>query len=61
MSSTVKAEAEKLVHNLPEQASWDDLMYEIHVRQKIEQGLRAADSGRVIPHDEVRKRFATNQ
>lgn len=58
MSHSVKAEAEELVRSLPDEASWDDVMYEIYVRQKIEQGMRAAEDGRVIPHDEVRKRFA---
>ncbi len=58
MSNTVKSEAEQLVRDLPEQASWDDLMYEIYVRQKVEQGLRAANEGRVLAHDEVKKQFA---
>lgn len=61
MLRTVKTEAEQLVRDLPEQASWDDLMYEIHVRQMIEQGLRAADAGHVVPHEEVRRRFAIGQ
>ena len=61
MSHSVKREAEQLVRDLPEQASWDDLMYEIYVRQKIEQGLRAADAGHVVPHEEVRRRFAIGQ
>ena len=58
MSHSVKNEAEQLVRDLPEQASWDDLMYEIYVRQKIEQGLHAANEGRVIPHDEIKRRFS---
>jgi hypothetical protein len=28
-----------LVRELPESASWDDLLYEMLVRQKIESGL----------------------
>lgn len=32
-------------------------MYEIYVRKKIEQGIRAADKGNVISHEEVKKRF----
>ena len=48
----------KRVEQLPEHASWDDLMYEIYVRQAIERGIADADAGRVIPHDEVLARFA---
>lgn len=57
MKVHVKEEAEKLVKALPEGASWDDLMYEIYVRQKIEDGIKAADEGRVLSHEEVRRRF----
>ncbi len=54
----IKREALRLVEQLPEHASWDDLMYEIYVRQAIERGIADADAGRVIPHDEVLARFA---
>ena len=54
----IKEEAKKLVEALPEQASWDDLMYEIYVRQKIEDGIKAADEGRVLSHEEIKKRFS---
>jgi predicted transcriptional regulator len=58
MGNTIKPDAAQLVRDLPEQASWDDLMYEIYVRQQIEAGLRAADEGRVVSHEEVKRRFA---
>jgi predicted transcriptional regulator len=61
MSNSVKRDAEQLVRDLPEQASWDDLMYEIYVRQKIEEGLQAADTGRVLTHEEVKRRFARDR
>jgi len=56
-TATVKDEAKKVLERLPEEASWDDLMYEIYVRKKIAMGLKAAESGRVIPHEEVRRRL----
>jgi predicted transcriptional regulator len=55
--SIVKEEARKLNENLPEDATWDDLMYEPYVRQKIEARLRAADEGRVVSHEQVKQRF----
>jgi predicted transcriptional regulator len=57
MATNVREEAEKLVRELPDDATWDDLMYRIYVRQQIEEGLRAAEEGRVISHDEVRRQF----
>lgn len=61
MTEPVKQQAEKLVRELPEQAGWDDLMYEIYGCQKIEQGLAAAATGRVLTHEEVKRRFAVDQ
>ena len=57
MKPHIKEEAEKLVKGLPDSASWDDLMYEIYVRQKIDEGVEAADEGRIMSHEEVRRRF----
>ena len=55
--ATVKEEARKLLERLPDEASWDDLMYEIYVRKKIAAGLAAAEAGRLVPQDEVRRRL----
>ena len=56
-TSNVKKEAKRLVNDLPEDASWDDLMYRIYVRQRIESGLRDVEAGRVVDVKEVRARF----
>ena len=50
-------EAKKLLDNLPDQASWDDIVYEMYVKKKIDEGLKAADEGKLISHEEVKKRF----
>lgn len=55
--ATVKEEARQVIERLPEHATWDDLIYELYVRQKIAAGIKAADEGRVIPHEEVRKKL----
>lgn len=55
--SSVKDAARAIVDKLPEQATWDDLMYELYVRQKIEAGLKAADEGRTVPHEEIKARL----
>ena len=56
-TQNVKEEARKLVDNLPEDVTWDDLMYQIYVRQTIEAGLADSEAGRVIDVEDVRKRF----
>mgnify|MGYP001592067073 CR=1 FL=1 len=54
---TTKKQALEMIKKLPERATWDDIMYEIYVRKKIAAGIQAADEGRVVPHEEVKKRF----
>jgi predicted transcriptional regulator len=54
---TAKKQALEMVKKLPDKARWDDIMYEIYVRKKIAAGIHAADEGRVVPHETVRKRF----
>lgn len=56
-TENVKQEARKLLNNLPEDATWDDLMYRIYVHQAIEAGLKDSDAGHKIDVKEVRKRF----
>lgn len=56
--SVVKEKAIKLIKNLPDDSSWDDIIYEIYVKKKIEIGLKASEEGKTLSHDEVKKRFA---
>ena len=53
----IKKEAQKLVENLADDATWDDLMYQIYVRQAIEAGIEDSKAGRAIDVKEVRARF----
>lgn len=52
-SPNIKPDAQRLVENLPDSATWDDLAYEVYVRQAIERGLADAEAGRVVAHDEA--------
>jgi len=54
---TIKEEARKIIDKLPDQATWDDIMYEFYVKKKLEVALKAAEEGRVVPHEEVKKKF----
>jgi predicted transcriptional regulator len=55
--STVKDEVRRLAEQLPDSATWDEVMYELYVRQKIADGELAIAQGRTLPHEEVKKRF----
>jgi len=55
--NTIKEKARSLIDKLPEDSTWDDLMYEIYVRQAIESGLNDSETGKVISVDKVRAKF----
>jgi hypothetical protein len=54
---SIEEEAHRLIDKLPENSTWDDLMYEIYVRQAVEAGLADSEVDRVISVEDVRKQF----
>ena len=58
IAANVKQSARQLVEKLPDNASWDDLMYEIYVRQAIEAGIKDSDAGRTQEVKAVRTRLS---
>jgi hypothetical protein len=56
-AATVREEAHRLVDQLPDDATWEDLLYQIYVRQSIEAGLADCRAGRLVPVEEVRRRL----
>ena len=55
--ATPKQAAKALIEHLPDQVSWNDIMYELYVKQKIEAGMQAVADGRTVPHEEVKRRL----
>jgi hypothetical protein len=53
--TSIKSEARKLVERLADNATWEDLAYEIYVRQCIEAGREDARAGRVFSAVEARR------
>lgn len=56
-TNNIKKEAYHLLEKLPDNATWDDLMYEIYVRQTVEAGIEDSKAGRTIDVKEVRAKF----
>ena len=57
MPGSVKEEARKLIERLPDQATWDDVEYEIYVRRAVAAGLADSDANRTETVAEIRKSF----
>lgn len=60
VSVNIKHEAHILVDLLAENASWDDLMREVYVRQTIESGLADSEAGRVTSVYDLREKYGLN-
>ena len=55
--SAVKSAARETLDSLPEDTTWDEVIYRLYVRQKIEAGLADAEAGNLISTDEVWRRL----
>jgi hypothetical protein len=58
---SIKEEARRLVDQLPENSTWDDLMHEIYVRQAIERGLADSEARRTTSVEDVREKFGLSK
>jgi predicted transcriptional regulator len=52
-----KTTARAVIDSLPDSATWDDVMYELYVREAIDDGLADVQAGRSTPQAEVRTRL----
>jgi hypothetical protein len=58
MSAVVRKEdAHRLVDQLPPDATWDDLMREIYVREAIDRGLGDSNAGKTKDVGAIRRKF----
>lgn len=54
---TVKQIIHDVVDHLPEQATFDDAMYAIYVRQKLERSLEAAEQRKITTQEEMERQY----
>jgi hypothetical protein len=52
-----KPDAYKLIDRLPDDATWDDLIHELYVREVIEQGLKDSETGKTKDVAEIRRKY----
>jgi len=43
----------EILQTLPDDCSLEDVQYELYVRQKVAKGEKAADEGKLVPHEKV--------
>jgi predicted transcriptional regulator len=54
----IKQQVIKLIQNLPDEVSLDDIMAELYFKLQVDAGLKELDEGKGISHEEVEKRMS---
>jgi len=55
---TTKDAVIEMIKQLPNEATVSDIMAELYVRQKVDQGLEQLDAGDGVDNEDVKKRLA---
>lgn len=50
---TAKQAVLELVTKLPDDSSWDDILYRLALRERVEESLAAAERGEIYTHEQV--------
>ena len=53
MAISDKEAALRLIEQLPDDATLDDIMYAVYVRKQIERGLRDVEAGNTVSNEDV--------
>lgn len=56
-AQTLREQVHVIADQLPPEATWDDVRYQIELRASIERGLADVRAGRVIAVEELMKEF----
>ena len=55
---TAKQEVQKILEQIPDNATFEDIQYHIYVREKIEKGLQDVEEKRFLSQQEVEDRMS---
>jgi len=56
--STAKEEVRKILELIPDDSSFEDILYHIYVREKIERGLKDIEEGHILDQEEIERRMS---
>ena len=55
---TTKEAVLEMIQRMPEDVSVPDIIAELYLRQKVDEGLRQLDAGEGVPHEEAKRRLS---
>jgi predicted transcriptional regulator len=61
MTLAIKQRAHELIEALPDDATWQDLLYALELRGDVEAGLADAKAGRVAETAELRRDYGLSR
>jgi hypothetical protein len=56
-NANIKQQAHELIDQLPDNATWRDVVYEMVVRREVELGLSDSEANHTTPAEDVLKEF----
>jgi hypothetical protein len=57
MLLTAKIEAEKIIKNLPENSTFEDIQYHLYIAEKLSNSREQIKAGKIHTQEEVEKRL----
>jgi predicted transcriptional regulator len=58
MAVSAKQAALKVIESMTEDASLEEVMYELYFRKRVDRGLRELEEGKTISHAEIKRSLA---
>ena len=55
----LKEQVIRIIQDLPEEASLDDMMEELYFKSQVDAGLKELDEGKGIPQEEVEQQIGS--
>ncbi|MCY4154800.1 MAG: hypothetical protein OXE97_09135 [Gammaproteobacteria bacterium] len=60
LEQEIKQTAHRIIDNLPDDTSWEKLLYTLQIRYDIEAGLAESDANQVVSSAELRQQLGIN-
>jgi len=54
---TIKEQVRRVIDELPETATWDDIVFELSTHRQVALGMQDVDEGRTVSDEDARREF----
>jgi hypothetical protein len=57
-TTSIKDEVIRMIQRLPDDCTLEQIQYHLHVRAQTEKGMADIEAGRIVSHEEAKRRVA---